>query len=32
VRPDGSFFRTFNADGDLDDVSDEELLRLRPTS
>lgn len=32
VRPDGSFFRTLNVDGDLGDVSDEELLRLRPTA
>ncbi|MEU0111492.1 DUF6300 family protein [Streptomyces sp. NPDC006251] len=32
VRSDGSFFRTFNPDGDLDDVSDEQLLRLRPAS
>ncbi|WP_143659728.1 DUF6300 family protein [Streptomyces pharetrae] len=30
VRPDGSFFRTLNVGGDLDDVSDEELLRLSP--
>jgi SAM-dependent methyltransferase len=30
VRPDGSFSRTVNVDGDLDDVSDEELLRLSP--
>nr|WP_168504484.1 DUF6300 family protein [Streptomyces sp. S1D4-11]QIY93172.1 hypothetical protein HEP87_01875 [Streptomyces sp. S1D4-11] len=32
VRPDGSFFRIGNADGSLDNVSDEELLRLRPAA
>src|SRR4051812_14123309 len=30
VRPDGSFCRIANLDGSLDDVSDEELARLRP--
>ncbi|GAB2768520.1 hypothetical protein GCM10027072_79370 [Streptomyces bullii] len=32
VRRDGSFFRTVNVDSHLDDVSDDELLRLRPTA
>lgn len=30
VRPDGSFYRVANLDGSLDNVSDEELARLRP--
>ncbi|GGJ67601.1 hypothetical protein GCM10010121_092880 [Streptomyces brasiliensis] len=30
VRPDGSFSRIGNLNGSLDDVSDEELTRMRP--
>ena len=30
VRPDGSFSRIGNLNGSLDDVSDEELARMRP--
>jgi hypothetical protein len=32
VRPDGSFTRIGNIDGSLDNVSDEELARLRPAA